>query len=150
MNAAVTTDFDTLVSTATAKPIESARAHVQLNRLHPGVLGIAALAYVALIGVFGVGFATSDVVFGISFGIVVITLVAFIGLPWAMARSGTKFWRRHGQAEAPSGTFRNFMNSSFETATGKVSGAGALALVATVPICLACGALAMAIIRHVV
>lgn len=150
MNAAVATDFDTLATTATATPRVATRTHVTLNRLHPSVLGIGAGAYVAMIAAFWVGFSNPSVVFGISFGIVLVCLAAFLGLPYLMGRDGKKFWEKQGQPEAPMGTFRQFLNSKFETADGTVTGAGALALVATVPVCLAFGVIAMAIIRHTV
>ena len=150
MNAAVATDFETLTATSTAKPHVEARTHVALNRLHPGVLGVGAVAYTTMIAALFVGFTNSNAAFGLSFGIVVVCLVAFLGLPYFMGRHAKKFWAKNGQPEAPIGTFRQFLNSKFETADGAVSGAGALALVVTVPVCLALGAVAMGIIRHTV
>jgi hypothetical protein len=150
MNATVTTEFDTFSpATDMAGKTRSAVQHVPLNRLHPGVIGITAGAYVAMILTFWVGFS-GGLVLTISLWIVTVCLAAFIGLPWIMAANAKRFWRRHGQTEASADTFRHFMNSKFETASGKVSGPGALALVATVPICLTFGAIAMAIILHAV
>ena len=150
MNAAVATDFETFTATSKVNERTDARTHVRLNRLHPTVLGVGAVAYTAMIAALFVGFTNSNAAFGLSFGIVVVCLVAFLGLPYFMGRHGAKFWAKHGQPEAPMGTFRQFLNSKFETADGTVSGAGALALVVTVPVCLALGAIAMGIIRHTV
>jgi hypothetical protein len=150
MNAMVTTDFDTFVSTTTSAVRVEARAGTRTDRLHPAVLGVGAVAYAVMIAVFAIGFVNPEPVFGISFGIVVLCLAAFLGLPYLMGRDAAKFWRKHGRAEQPQGTFGQFLNARFETADGTVSGAGALALVVTVPACLAMGVVAMAIIRNVV
>lgn len=149
MNAAVTTDFQTLARTSKVAPYQAA-AHTPLTRLHPGVIGIAAGSYVLMIATFWVGFFATDAAFTISLSIVTIVLAAFIGLPLAMARTGAKFWRSHGQAEPPHGTMREFLNCSFDTCDGHVSGLGALALVTTVPLSLTAGVIAMAVIRHIV
>lgn len=148
MNAAVTTDFDNVSATSKVHAVASSRTTT--NRLHPGVLGIGALAYTTIIATFWIGFSNSAPVFAISIGIVVVCLVAFLGLPYFMGRHATKFWARHGRAEKPAGSLRQFLDGKFETADGTVSGAGALALVVTVPVSLALGTIAMAIIRHTV
>lgn len=148
MNAAVTTNFDAV--SATSKVRAESASRTATNRLHPGVLGIAALAYVTIIAAFWVGFSNSAPVFAISIGIVVVCLVAFLGLPYFMGRHAAKFWARHGRPEKPAGSLRQFLDGKFETADGNVSGVGALALVATVPISLALGTIAMAIIRNTV
>ena len=148
MNAAVTTDFDHV--SATSKVHAAASSRTSTSRLHPGVLGIGALAYITIIATFWVGFSNSAPVFAISIGIVVTCLVAFLGLPYFMGKNASKFWRNHGRAEKPAGSLRQFLDGKFETADGSVSGKGALALVATVPVSLALGTIAMAIIRHTV
>ena len=148
MNAAVTTDFDTLSATSKVQARVSSRAST--SELHPGVLGIGALAYTVIIASFWVGFSNSASVFAISFGIVVVCLVAFLGLPYFMGRHAAKFWSRHGKTETPMGSLRQFLDTKFETADGTVSGAGALALVVTVPVSLALGTIAMGIIRNTV
>jgi hypothetical protein len=104
MNAAVTTNFDTV--SATSKVRAESTSRTATNQLHPGVLGIAALAYVTIIASFWVGFSNSAPVFAISFGIVVVCLVAFLGLPYFMGRHAAKFWAHHGRAEKPSGSLR--------------------------------------------
>jgi len=53
-------------------------------------------------------------------------------------------------AEAGEFSYRAFLNGKFDTASGPVSGRGALALVITVPTCLTFGVIAMAIVSRVV
>lgn len=148
MNAVVTTDFE--VFTTTAKVERAAVANPPLTHLHPAVFGLAIGAYALMVAAFWVGFLATEPTFGISMGIVVACFVGYFGVPLAMLRDSNKFWRRHGKAPQSYGTFRHFLNSGIETASGRVSGLGAVALVTTVPLCLAAGAIVFAIIRHVV
>lgn len=150
MNAVVTADFQTLTKIAEpTRAKEAVVAHTPITRLHPRVLGLTVATYLALVAVFAFGFA-GPLELSIAFGIVLTVAAAAIALPWAMARDATRFWAKHGQDEAPVGSFRAFLNSNFETASGKVSGRGAVALVITVPVCLTVGVIAMAIIARVV
>ncbi len=146
MNAVVTADFDTL--TQTAEPTTAA-AHTPLNRMHPRVFAITLGVYVALIAAFTIGF-TGPTELGIAFGIVFTIAAACVAVPWMMARSAAKFWANHDQPEAKAGSYRAFLNGKFDTASGPVSGRGALALVITVPTCLTFGVIAMAIVSRVV
>lgn len=151
MNATVTADFDTLVTTASPEARVEAPATTKVtSQLHPEVLGLTVGAYVAMITTFWVGFWAGDIVFTIAMGIVTLCLVAGVGLPYLMGRDKARFWARHGVTEKKAGTFRDFLNGQFETATGKVSGFGALVLVATVPICLTGGAIAMAMVLNTI
>ena len=147
MNAAVTTGFDT---PSTSKVHAEASSRTATNRLHPGVLGIGALAYVVIVVTFMIGFSTSEPVFAISMGIVVACLAVFLGLPYYLGRQVAKFWASHGREEKPAGSLRQFLDGKFETAGGTVSGNDALALVVTVPVSLAIGTIAMVIVRHTV
>ena len=148
MNAAVSADFEALIQRANTTNAV-ALGHTPINRLHPRVLGLTVATYLALVAAFAIGF-TGSVELAISLGIVFVVAAAGILLPWAMAREGSRFWARHDQPEAPADSFRAFLNGNFETAAGKVSGRGAVALVLTVPVCLTLGVIAMAIIARVV
>ena len=142
MNAVVDTHFD--------KPAALSRvevSHPPLSRLHPGVLGITAGAYVAMVAVFWLGFANPGD-FYLPLVIFSVVLAAFVGVPWLMARDYASFWRRHGQTQPRSGSFRQFLNSTVDSGGGKVSGSEALILVALIPIALTAGLIAMAFIMH--
>lgn len=107
-------------------------------RMHPGVLWIAVGVYVALVAAFLIGFAGVRDLW-VSLGIVVVTLAAFVGLPAVMARTG-------GVLRSDGTSLSEFLNGYFQTATGPISGKGALALVVTIPACLTGAAIAMGII----
>jgi hypothetical protein len=147
------------MSTATAFDYASAAAPSRVKartaegritaNLHPGVLGVAIAGYAVLVSALVIGFmGPADI--QVPFMIIVICLAAFIGLPAWMGASAAKFWRRHGGTDAPAGSFREFLAGRFENDSGRSSGIGALALVATVPLSLAFGAIAMAIVVNVV
>ncbi|MCW5697531.1 MAG: hypothetical protein KIS96_12470 [Bauldia sp.] len=107
-------------------------------RMHPGVLWLAVGAYVALVAAFFIGFAGPRDLW-VSLGIVAVTLAAFVGLPAVMARTG-------GVLRGDGTGLNEFLNGYFQTATGPITGKGALALVVTIPVCLTAAAIAMAII----
>lgn len=144
------------MSTITAvsnRPVGAAMAaatvqHPPISRLHPGVLGVTAGAYVAMVLVFWLGFATPNdhylplVVFSL-------VLAAFIGTPLLLAKTGSDFWRRHGGGPAQRfASFRRFLDGTFESGGGNVSGREALILVALVPVALTAGLVAMAFIMR--
>ena len=148
MNVAAASDFQT-ASAKVAPKREAIADRRSPSRLHPGVLRFTAAAYIAMPSALVIGFAgPADL--RVPFYIIALCLVVFIALPWWMGRSATKFWRRNESVEPPAGSFRQFLNGSFETESGRVSGIGALALVATVPVSLTIGAVAMAIIANVI
>lgn len=147
MNAVVTADFQSLKQATGTKTHEAVGPVT--TRLHPRVYGLTLGVYIALVAAFTFGFAGPQEL-TIQFGIVLAIAAASAVVPWMMAREGAKFWRKHDQADAPAGSFRSFLNGSIETASGRVSGRGAIALVLTVPVCLTLGVLAMAIIARVV
>lgn len=148
MNIAVASDFPT-VSSNVSPHREAVADPRSPSRLHPGVIRFTAAAYIAMTSALLIGFAgPADL--QVPFYIIALCLVVFIALPWWMGRSATKFWRRSESAEPPMGSFRQFLNGSFETETGRGSGIGALTLVATVPVSLTIGAVAMAIIADVI
>ena len=149
MNAITTTDFDAFSRATAAARSPAVARHTQLNRLHPAVFGLTIATYVAMVAAFAIGFA-GPVELSIAFAIVGVVAAASVGLPWVMARSGADFWQSHGEPDEHANSFRAFLNGSFETASGKVSGRGALALVITVPVCLTLGVIAMAIIARLV
>ncbi len=150
MNAVTATDFHTLTKTATVVVDRTAVAQKAQTALHPAVFGFAIGAYALMVAAFWVGFLASEPTFGISMAIVAVCFAGYFGVPLIMLRDTNKFWRRHGKAPEAAGTFRHFLNTGIETASGRVSGIGAVALVTTVPLCLAAGAIVFAIIRHVV
>ncbi len=148
MNAVVDTHFDNPTSARAVSRVEV--VHPPLNKLHPGVLGIAAGAYVAMIAVFWLGFAAPGDHY-LPLVIFSVVLAAFVGVPWLMARDYVSFWRRHnGPAQPKFGSFRHFLNSTVETGGGKVTGKESLVLVALIPIALTAGLIAMAVIMHTV
>ena len=117
--------------------------------MHPGVIGIGVAAYAVLVSTLILGFAgPSD--FMAPALIVIVCLTVFVAVPAWMGGSASKFWRRHGAGQARTGSLREFLGSKFETDAGQSTGVGALALVTTVPIALACGAIAFVIILNVV
>ena len=146
MNAVVDTHFD--YRPAAVSRVEV--SHPALNKLHPGVLGITAGAYVAMVMVFWLGFATPGDHY-LPLVIFSVVLAAFIGVPWLMARDYVSFWRRHrGPAQPKFGSFRQFLNGTVETGGGNVTGKESLVLVALIPIALTAGLIAMAFIMRAV
>lgn len=146
MNAVVYSHFDN--PTAAASRVEG--THPPLNKLHPGVLGITAGAYIAMVLVFWLGFA-APVDHYLPLVIFSVVLAAFVGVPWLLARDYVSFWRRHNGPPQPKfGTFRQFLNGTVETGGGNVTGKESLVLVALIPIALTAGLIAMAIIMHTV
>jgi hypothetical protein len=148
MNTAVRVDY-AAVEVASREITRVATTSRATDQLHPGVIGIGVAAYGALVSTLVLGFAgPSDIV--VPFMIVLVCMVAFIGLPAWMGASAAKFWRRRGATEARSGSLREFLAGRFENDGGQSTGAGALALVTTVPISLALGAMAMVIVLNVI
>lgn len=108
--------------------------------MHPAPLYLTALAYAVMIGTFWLGFV-GDRGIAIAMGINTVTLVAFVGLPWALARQGKVTRAKRSLA--------SFLNSTYDTGSGPISGWGAAILVVTIPLCLSAGVIAMAIIFNV-
>ncbi len=130
-----------------ARPIARAsHAHdipaseVVSGAMHPAPLYLTALAYAVMIGTFWLGFV-SDRGIGLAMAINTVTLAAFLGLPWALARQGKVTKAEH--------SLREFLNGYYDTGSGPISGWGAAILVTTVPLCLTAGVIAMAIIFNV-
>jgi hypothetical protein len=138
------------VSVASPTKVRASVAEGRITaNLHPGVLGVAIAGYAVLIGALAIGFmGPADI--QVPFMIIVICLAAFIGLPAWMGASSANFWRRQGAQEVKPGSLREFLAGRFENDSGRSTGVGALALVATVPLSLAFGAIAMAIIVNAV
>lgn len=106
--------------------------------LHPRVLWLTAGAYATMILAFWIGFAGPRDS-AIALGIVTVVLAAFLALPYILARAG-KVTGGDGS------TFRQFLDGYLATASGPVSGRGAVAMVIVVPVSLCMAAIAMAII----
>lgn len=123
--------------------------HPSISRLHPGVIGITAGGYVAMILTFWLGFATPADSY-LPLVIFTLVLAAFVGTPWLLARTASSFWRNHegGPAAQRFTSFRQFLNSTFESGGGNVTGRESLVLVALIPVALTVGLIAMAFIMH--
>lgn len=110
--------------------------------LHPAALLIGAGAYVAMIAVFWLGFVGPEQL-AIAMAVNTVTLVAFIGVPAIMAKSGKVLRNTTGLS------FGEFLKGNFDTYTGPMPAKGAVILVVLVPICLALCGVALAIIYRV-
>jgi hypothetical protein len=145
---AITADYASVEVRSTSVARAAATGKVT-DRLHPGVIGIGVAAYVVLVATLVLGFAgPADSV--VPFLIVLVCMVVFVGVPAWMGKSAAKFWRRHGAMEARPGSLGEFLRGRFENGDGKSTGVGALALVTTVPISLALGAMAFVTILNIV
>ena len=145
---AITADYASIEvrSTSVARAASTSKV---TDRLHPGVIGIGVAAYGVLVATLVLGFAgPADII--VPFFIVIVCLTAFVGLPAWMGKSAAKFWNRRGAKEARPGTLGEFLRGRFENGDGQSTGLGALALVTTVPISLALGAMAFVTILNMV
>lgn len=116
----VSTFTPTIVYSAPAKAVTVKPAAAE--EIPSGVMAIAALLYAVMFAAFGAGFSGGPVIWAIA-GTVV---VAF-----ALVREF-------------SGGISSFLNGTMATATGPISGRAAVALVLTVPTCLALGTIVIA------
>lgn len=112
-----------------------------VSAIHPALLAFSAATYAVMIATFSLGF-NGPLDLKIAFGIDLVWLLAFLGVPYALARSGHVLGNRTGMS------LGRFLNASFDTYSGPVSGWAAFVLVNTVPVCLTLAAIAMAIIAR--
>ncbi len=95
---------------------------VPAEEIPAGIMAIAALLYAVMFAAFGAGFSGGSVIWAIAgFAVVAFALVREFG-----------------------GGIGDFMNGTMATATGPISGRAAVALVLTVPACLAAGTIVIA------
>jgi hypothetical protein len=117
--------------------------------LNPAVLLIVAGAYIAMLGVFWLGFANSAES-AQEMGFVTLVFVAFLGLPLLLARAGRAFLARQGKVVEARHRFSDFLSGEFESHTGPVPGREAVVQVATIPVALLLAAAGIAIAFTVV
>lgn len=129
--------------TRPAKPAELVPFPVPVqttDRLHPGVQGVALLAYAWIFVVLWLVFGSNR---ESAFAVAISTFYAvmFFGVPLVMLRMA-----RNADPARPHGSLGGFLRGAFETITGPITGWQALAQVALIPAALSFGFTAIGLI----
>lgn len=98
------------------------------DRLHPGVFGLLAGTYGAMLLVLWLIFAT-DIEASISVGICTVYFAVYFGVPWAMNRLA-----RQAEPQPAAGSLGRFLRGQLITYTGRISGLEAVVQMLIVPV----------------
>jgi hypothetical protein len=117
-----------------------ASAAVSTDQMYPGVFGLAAAAYGAMMLSFWLLFV-SDVGTFLSLAVCTAYFGMYFGVPAVMHRVA-----RQAETQVAGGSLGQFLRSDLETITGPISGWAAVTQVLVIPVSLTVGIIAMGLI----